>query len=516
MTTPSFKNALAELDSVRFYTNEDVYYYTVDNRPLEDLDKNLKALASATDASRQATLLEALGNSAFQAALVGKGDKTAGLETEVAPGEVILNRGVFLKQLALREGTSQEVMKRAALASEKALATPAPSESGYETSYLIQIRYVDYGPGSDEYEDNLNPFFASSVLNGKLDVKVIEGSTALVGESVPPSAESGWLPLYRVVSAHGASPVVSDAAGRPEKFEDYIPALAQRVEDLEVDLTAYVDGEVSTVRTYASEAELAMQQARAYSESYQSAAEALSKFFASYQEAYEARCDIQDGAVILILSDETKGGRSTWYKAHTSGESASLVLDFSSEEYMITALEFLRYDSDLYLVDAPETLTSPGQLGEVAITEDSFYIVVQENLWRKVPLTFPQLLEDHEAASNPHPQYLLSSSAQSLYVPQIRTVASLSSNANLSAQNLGSYLRCSGSTSRTLTFLSDASTQWPIGGSVEIRNVGPGSLTLTPAAGVSLFPPAGGSLVLSAGQTVRAIKVAANQWDVIG
>jgi hypothetical protein len=39
------------LGTVRFYTNQDVYHWTVDNRPLQDLSSNDAILANAINTS---------------------------------------------------------------------------------------------------------------------------------------------------------------------------------------------------------------------------------------------------------------------------------------------------------------------------------------------------------------------------------------------------------------------------------------------------------------------------------
>jgi len=46
-------NAINSLVNVRYYTPNDIYYYTIDNRPLTDLDSNITTLANIVDAVLQ-------------------------------------------------------------------------------------------------------------------------------------------------------------------------------------------------------------------------------------------------------------------------------------------------------------------------------------------------------------------------------------------------------------------------------------------------------------------------------
>ena len=74
-TTQSVVGSLAD---VRFYGPLDPYYYTVDNRPLEDLDDNVRIVAGATDSSAGNANRTALAAAATAYSLLGYGDLIQG------------------------------------------------------------------------------------------------------------------------------------------------------------------------------------------------------------------------------------------------------------------------------------------------------------------------------------------------------------------------------------------------------------------------------------------------------
>ena len=65
MTTPAFvAQDQSSLTEVRYYTPFDPYYYTVDNRPLQDISSNIVTISSGGgDSARRAVLLSELAMS---------------------------------------------------------------------------------------------------------------------------------------------------------------------------------------------------------------------------------------------------------------------------------------------------------------------------------------------------------------------------------------------------------------------------------------------------------------------
>lgn len=217
MSTPSFKPSNGEFSTVRYFTDKDPYHYTVDNRPVGDVASNVGELVKATDAARRATILEAIGTSAINASTLGASEKTVGLHASVISGYTVsISRGVLITLQAMSEAVADEVVKIAALPSPSTATLSAPTTAGRETPYLIQIRYASYGSApSVAYEDPLNIYLPSTMLNGKLEISVVQGAEADTGTSIAPTVVPGWIPLYLVVSAFGNAPVISDASGKP-------------------------------------------------------------------------------------------------------------------------------------------------------------------------------------------------------------------------------------------------------------------------------------------------------------
>lgn len=69
---------LEELVDVEFYTSLDPYYYIVDNRPLKNLDDNIRLVAAASDASAGSADRAALAGATNAYATLGYGKTVAG------------------------------------------------------------------------------------------------------------------------------------------------------------------------------------------------------------------------------------------------------------------------------------------------------------------------------------------------------------------------------------------------------------------------------------------------------
>ncbi|MDF3843371.1 hypothetical protein P3W55_16785 [Pseudomonas citronellolis] len=113
----------------------------------------------------------------------------------------------------------------------------------------------------------------------------------------------------------------------------------------------------------------------------------LQKNYATYAEAMADVWNLPDGGIVRVLADETRGGRSAWYRTLIpSGE--SLVLDFIAGAYSVaeSPLVFIK-SQDLRLVSVPATSTSAGTPGDVALSTTYLYVAVATNTWRRVALS---------------------------------------------------------------------------------------------------------------------------------
>lgn len=100
-------------------------------------------------------------------------------------------------------------------------------------------------------------------------------------------------------------------------------------------------------------------------------------------------------------------------------------------------------------------------------------------------------------------------------VYEIITKAGTAENIDYSGISLR-YLRMTNAAAKTLTVRPFATFEIPVGEVFNIRNAGAGLLTLAAGLGVTINPPAGGSLVIENGGSVTLICIAENEYDMIG
>jgi len=221
VSTPTFNPTAEAFDDVRFYTELDPYYYTIDNRPLQDIVANVGNLGSASDAARRAALIEALGSSSVLSGLFGSTKKLIGLRaTATNANTLTLDPGALFSPGNISEGDTRQVLRVAASPLPKVLSCPAPVTLGREFTYLVQAKFTDL-TGSVTYPnyDAGNAFLPSTLLNGFLDISIIVGAEANTGASVAPTVTPGWDPLYTVVNAAGfTSPVITLSSSSPARL----------------------------------------------------------------------------------------------------------------------------------------------------------------------------------------------------------------------------------------------------------------------------------------------------------
>ncbi len=104
-------------------------------------------------------------------------------------------------------------------------------------------------------------------------------------------------------------------------------------------------------------------------------------------------------------------------------------------------------------------------------------------------------------------------------VPQVSTspITEKSGTATLMlAADAGAYLRFTGTSAKTFTVQPDATEALPDNSEWHLRNVGASTLTIVAGSGVTINPPAGGTLVVNEGGTVTLKRVATDEFDLFG
>jgi hypothetical protein len=229
MTTPAFvPQSTANIPAVRFYTQFDPYYYSVDNRPLTDLDTNIRSVAtSGGDSSRRAVLLTQLGLSEVfrQLFTSASGSPTAvGLGMTNPTGTTIqILPGAIYSLDFVNTSVSTQVLKQFLLLSSVQLSIPAPATTGQSINYLVQAALTTEDnttmlTSALPFVDATNTLLPGCLLNGELKISIKAGTAATTGTQATPTADSGNIPLYIVTSTYGvATPtvVLSTAASAP-------------------------------------------------------------------------------------------------------------------------------------------------------------------------------------------------------------------------------------------------------------------------------------------------------------
>lgn len=222
MTTPNFvaqdSSSLAE---VRYYTQFDPYYYSVDNRPLQDLASNINTIAGGGgDSARRAALIAQLNLSdLFREKIIVSGKSFAsGLAVKLPdPTTLSIGAGALYFADTINSATTTQIIKQAiSLAPVEFIVTPPPS-TGESIDYLIQAEATTLTSpnmvGSNlPYLDSTNSFLPGLLLNAELKLSMKTGSAGVSGTQSTPEADVNHIPLYIVTYANGdTAPMIRSA-----------------------------------------------------------------------------------------------------------------------------------------------------------------------------------------------------------------------------------------------------------------------------------------------------------------
>lgn len=227
MTTPNFvPQDSSSLTAVRYYTQYDPYYYSVDNRPLQDLSANITTISSGGgDSARRGLLLNELAQSEVFRSLFSNSGATGyitGLGVNNPSSNTIkITPGAWYFKDNINTSNTTQVVKQALLLATPQFTVAPPGTAGQSINYLVQIQSSTLNAttmltSALPFVDATNTFLPGILLNGELLVTLKTGTAATTGTQSTPNADSGCIPLYVVTATYGSTvPTVVFAASCP-------------------------------------------------------------------------------------------------------------------------------------------------------------------------------------------------------------------------------------------------------------------------------------------------------------
>lgn len=206
MSTPAFvAQGLNTLSEIRYYTAFDPYFYTVDNRPLQDIESNLVKLGSqGSDSARRAVLFSQLGTSSAYASLFPLGGTYLsymhGLPVSLNGTTLTIGAGAVYVRDAINSDISTQILKQAMLVTPAVLNLTAPA-SGLVKNVLVQaelrsLTESNMAVSRLPFMDATNPLLGCTLLNYELVVSVKEGADATLGNQITPAVDTGKVELF--------------------------------------------------------------------------------------------------------------------------------------------------------------------------------------------------------------------------------------------------------------------------------------------------------------------------------
>lgn len=229
MSTPAFvPQSQDSLTPIRFYTPFDPYFYSTDNRPLQDIAANLVQVSSiGADSARRAVLISQLNLSSAVASLFkaeGGIGFLDGMSVSLSSGVLGISPGALYFSDVTNVTITDPIVKQAILPSKATFPLTVPNLGlGNVKDYLVQMRVTNITQASTPasnlpFLDADNNLLPGLLLNAEAVVTIKEGASAVSGSQITPTADSGCIPLYVVtysatssllsVKLHASAPTV--------------------------------------------------------------------------------------------------------------------------------------------------------------------------------------------------------------------------------------------------------------------------------------------------------------------
>lgn len=205
MPTPTFAATQNSFASVRYYTGSDPYFYTIDNRPLTDLQTNATTGAVGADAARRAALIGSMDSAIKNQIRYGTTtDYVDGLlvDTTTVAGTARIGAGAYYQISNISASDSRQLVRMAMNPRYQDFSISSVTlTAGQGVLYAIEAKVVDFsGATLNTFPayDNTNTLLPSSLLNAELQLNVVNGGAGTAGSEAVPAVTSGWFQLYLI------------------------------------------------------------------------------------------------------------------------------------------------------------------------------------------------------------------------------------------------------------------------------------------------------------------------------
>lgn len=143
---------------------------------------------------------------------------------------------------ALGVDTSDQIVKQGIALAQQTISITPPGTSGFSQVFMIEVQYADLDGGSTvlPYYNSANPAAPFSgpgnsgtaqntKRQGAVSVQVKAGTAATTGTQVAPTVDAGWIALWLITVANGATSITSgnivQVANAPFLGASYMPQL---------------------------------------------------------------------------------------------------------------------------------------------------------------------------------------------------------------------------------------------------------------------------------------------------
>lgn len=216
MSTQDF---LAQNDSnftqIRYYTALDPYFYAVDNRPLQDIETNLKDIRNGGgDAARRAAILGALGVGSISAHILVPDNYSRGMTglrvNQIDSTTVRIGPGAVFDTRSISESILDNVVKIALSTKSTDFTVAPPLLVGTSIIYTIEGEFVELTQANMissnlPYVDKDNKYLPSTLMNGELKLSINSGTPGNTGTEIAPATTFGKFPIYNINISQGST-----------------------------------------------------------------------------------------------------------------------------------------------------------------------------------------------------------------------------------------------------------------------------------------------------------------------